>query len=85
MPSQTLPPIQAEASFGVSDPKGMNTQQQTQSTKPHSNLKPTHEEIAICAYYIWEKEGCADGHDVEHWLQAELQLAAMHTMESAHG
>lgn len=36
----------------------------------------THEEIARCAYYIWESEGRPEGRDVEHWLQAELQLQA---------
>ena len=37
---------------------------------------PTPEEIAICAYLIWEKEGCPPGRDAAHWLQAEKQLHA---------
>ena len=37
---------------------------------------PTPEQIAICAYLIWEKEGCPQGRDAAHWLQAEKQLHA---------
>ena len=39
---------------------------------------PTREEIAICAYLIWEQEGKPSGHLMEHWLQAETQLLACH-------
>jgi hypothetical protein len=35
---------------------------------------PRMEEIANCAYLIWEKEGRPAGRDVEFWLQAEAQL-----------
>ena len=37
---------------------------------------PTREEIAICAYLIWEKEGRPAGRTIEDWLQAETQLMA---------
>jgi prophage tail gpP-like protein len=30
------------------------------------------EEIRLIAYCIWEEEDCCHGHDVEHWLKAEL-------------
>ena len=36
----------------------------------------THDEIAVCAYFIWEQEGKPEGRALDHWLQAELQLAA---------
>jgi len=29
------------------------------------------DEIRLIAYAIWEKEGCMDGHDCEHWFKAE--------------
>jgi Protein of unknown function (DUF2934) len=32
--------------------------------------------IAVCAYFIWEREGKAVGRALDHWLQAESQLAA---------
>jgi len=37
---------------------------------------PAAEEIAVCAYLIWEKEGRPKGREREHWLQAETQLLA---------
>jgi hypothetical protein len=37
---------------------------------------PTNEEIAFCAYLLWEKEGRPHGRDHVHWLQAEEQLLA---------
>jgi hypothetical protein len=30
------------------------------------------EEIRLIAYSIWEEEGCCHGHDMEHWLRAEV-------------
>ena len=36
----------------------------------------TEDEIAVCAYFIWEQEGKPVGRALHHWLQAELQLAA---------
>jgi Protein of unknown function (DUF2934) len=41
-----------------------------------SDTRATHEEIAVCAYFIWEHEGRPEGRALDHWLQAELQLAA---------
>jgi len=41
----------------------------------------THEEIALCAYYIWEAEGRPEGRAIDHWLQAELQLRATRTSD----
>ena len=33
-----------------------------------------HELIALRAYEIWERAGCPDGLDKEHWEQAEREL-----------
>jgi hypothetical protein len=30
------------------------------------------DEINIIAHRIWEEEGCRHGHDIEHWLKAEI-------------
>lgn len=38
--------------------------------------QPSHEEIAVYAFLIWEKEGCPSGREAAHWLQAEKQLLA---------
>jgi hypothetical protein len=37
---------------------------------------PSQEDIAICAFLIWEQEGRPEGRDKAHWEQAEAQLAA---------
>jgi hypothetical protein len=42
---------------------------------------PTPDEIAVCAYLIWEKEGRPAGREKEHWLQAETQLLACRAHE----
>ncbi len=35
---------------------------------------PTHDEIALHAFLIWEKEGRQPGREQTYWLQAEAQL-----------
>lgn len=42
---------------------------------------PSPEDIAICAYLIWEKEGKPSGRLRVHWLQAEAQLMACRAHE----
>jgi hypothetical protein len=37
-----------------------------------SKMGKKEDEIRIIAYKIWEETGCVDGHDYEHWLQAEV-------------
>lgn len=34
------------------------------------------EKIARRAYALYESRGCEDGHDLEHWLQAERELVS---------
>jgi hypothetical protein len=48
--------------------------------KPFS--EPTDEEIALYAYHLWESEGCTNGRDIEHWLQAKAQLTAIRQHEA---
>ncbi|MEO6741459.1 MAG: DUF2934 domain-containing protein [Chthoniobacteraceae bacterium] len=52
----------------------------TKETSPHSTAhrgaEPTHPEIAIHAYFIWQSDGCPAGLSLEHWLQAETMLWA---------
>ena len=38
--------------------------------------RTSQDETAVCAYFIWEQEGKPVGRALDHWLQAELQLAA---------
>lgn len=36
--------------------------------------KPTHDDIAACAFLIWVGEGRPEGRDQAHWYEAEAQL-----------
>ena len=36
--------------------------------------EPTHDEIALCAFLIWEQEGRLPGREQSYWLLAEAQL-----------
>ena len=42
----------------------------------NDTLEVSREQIATCAYIIWEHEGLPAGMATEHWRQAELQLQA---------
>lgn len=35
---------------------------------------PTHEEIALCAFLAWEKDGRQPGREMNYWLAAETEL-----------
>ena len=37
-------------------------------------LDPLHQLIAERAYLLYERSGFQDGHDLEHWLEAERQV-----------
>lgn len=49
----------------------------------HSHANPTDEEIAECAYWIWESEGHPIGREAEHWRQAEMQLYLSRALDDA--
>jgi len=50
-------------------------------SQEQNGFHPAPEEIALCAFLIWEKEGRPPGRDREHWLQAETQLLACRAHE----
>jgi hypothetical protein len=37
-------------------------------------LCPTHDEIALLAYSLYESRGRQEGHQMEDWLRAEQEL-----------
>ncbi len=37
---------------------------------------PAHADIAALAHSYWEAEGCPEGAEWRHWLQAEAALSA---------
>lgn len=36
--------------------------------------EPSREEIEQRAYYLYLARGCAEGQEIEHWLEAEREL-----------
>jgi hypothetical protein len=44
------------------------------STSDIDKATPTHAEVSLGAYQIWERAGQTDGHDVADWLAAEERL-----------
>jgi len=38
--------------------------------------EPTRLKIARRAYELWESKGCPNGCDIDHWLQAEAEIAS---------
>jgi len=49
--------------------------------KTRTDLAPTHDEVAVRAYYIWEQEGKPQGRDKEIWRLAEQELAELRRQE----
>jgi len=41
-------------------------------------VAPTKDDIALCAYLIWETEGRHEGRHETHWSEAEAHLLARH-------
>ena len=48
------------------------------------NYVPSREEVAKRAYYIFLNQGGYNGSDLDHWLEAELQLFAEHNAALKH-
>ena len=51
------------------------TDKDIQKHMSKTRSRTTKDETAVCAYLIWEQEGKPVGRALDHWLQAELQLA----------
>lgn len=49
--------------------------------RPRLRVKPSEEAIRLRAWLIWQREGCPDGRDRDHWLQAEREL--IHEQENS--
>lgn len=46
------------------------------SNPPGARSKPTDDEIRELAFHFYEQGGREHGHDLEHWLKAEIALCA---------
>jgi hypothetical protein len=50
-----------------------------------TNFSPAPEELARRAYFTYVNQGSQDGHEVQHWLQAESELIAERKLTRVHG
>ena len=50
---------------------------QVDSLQTGLEINPVRNPIAALAYQIYLQEGCPEGRDVQHWNEAEAQLAAI--------
>ncbi len=54
-------------------------------TPAEINFIPAPDEVARKAYFTYVNEGSRDGHEVQHWLQAEAELIAERNLTRVHG
>jgi hypothetical protein len=74
-PIQHFPPVKdgnkrAYLNAGGNDPK---------------EFAPSPDEVARRAYFTYVNQGSLDGHQVQHWLEAESQLRAERDQTRVHG
>lgn len=55
------------------------------NTQAASEQEPAHLRIEMRAYEIWLHEGCPNGHELDHWLKAESELASETTSDEKDG
>ncbi len=48
------------------------------------NFTPSPAEVARRAYFTYVNQGSRDGHEVQHWLQAEAELIAERKLTRVH-
>ncbi len=70
----TQPLAQTTATTSTRDDENVCTSSHTRS---HSD------EIATLAYKIWQEQGCPEGHEEQHWRQAEQAVARDRTHAAA--
>ncbi|CDN95850.1 MULTISPECIES: DUF2934 domain-containing protein [Hyphomicrobiales] len=47
-----------------------------------TDQNPLRVAIEVRAYEIWLHEGCPEGHDFDHWLQAEQEITGLVAAEA---
>jgi hypothetical protein len=50
-----------------------------------TDFTPSPDEVARRAYFTYVNQGSQDGHEVQHWLQAEAELIAERQRTRVHG
>lgn len=73
--------VKARQDFGaLSNSAPRKALQQSKRSSDSSGEVP-REQVAVRAYYLWERSGRAHGRDLDHWLQAETQLRRENGLE----
>ena len=49
------------------------------------DFAPSPDEVARKAYFSYVNQGSPQGHEVQHWLEAEAQLLAERKLTRTHG
>jgi hypothetical protein len=49
------------------------------------NFAPSPDEVARKAYFTYVNQGSPQGHEVQHWLQAEAELIQERSRTRSHG
>jgi hypothetical protein len=49
-----------------------------------TNFIPSPDEVARKAYFAYVNQGSPQGHEVQHWLQAEAELLAERNLTRSH-
>jgi hypothetical protein len=49
------------------------------------DFAPSPDEVARKAYFSYVNQGSSEGHEVQHWLEAEAQLLAERNLTRTHG
>ena len=49
------------------------------------NFTPSPDEVARRAYFTYVNQGSPQGHEVQHWLQAEAELIQERKLTRTHG
>jgi hypothetical protein len=57
----------------------------TQLNQLEADFTPSPDEVARKAYFSYVNQGSRQGHEVQHWLEAESQLLAERKLTRVHG
>jgi hypothetical protein len=48
----------------------------TNANQTEAQLRPSHDDVARKAFLIYLTQGCPQGRELQHWLEAEAQTIA---------
>jgi hypothetical protein len=78
----------------LNQPHQAPNQKPVQAPRPNSmvplngiqnDFTPAPDEVARRAYFTYVNQGSKEGHEVQHWLQAEAELIAERQLTRVHG